>query len=250
MGRSPVIDQARSSKYQIQSTHPLLYVSASLTGLCLVLIVVRNFVLGDEPYPPLLINLSIAWCPVLLSALLMNSLRFLSTRWLRLAFVATLPIWLLFLPNAPYLVTDYVHIFANSDYSNYPLDNLMLWYDLVLFFVYSFCGLLLWYASVSHLHTIATMRLNPRIGWVGVVGLSYITSLGIYFGRRLRLNSWDVVIYPGYWSKAVAMMSTFDWVAFTVFFGSFLVVMYMVFHFLRYRKTSFGAQTFDERRTF
>jgi uncharacterized membrane protein len=210
-----------------------------MTAVCLALILIRILVLGNHDYPPLLINLTIAWLPLMLSFSILYCIRILSSNFLKLGIGTVIPIWLLFLPNAPYLLTDYVHVFANTSYDTYPLDNFLLWYDLILFFIYSLCGLMIWYISVWHFQTIVSRKLSKRTGWIFVCCVSFLTSFGIFLGRILRLNSWDVFLRPLSLGNGLIKIASLQCLSFTVFFGVFLFAMYLVLHFFRTQKTSY-----------
>lgn len=208
-----------------------------MTLLCFCLILIRNWLLGKNDYPPLLINLTIAWLPLMISFSLLYFIRVVPGAVLKLSIAIVVPIWLLFLPNAPYLLTDYVHVFANTSYDSYPLDNFLLWYDLILFFIYSLCGLILWYISVWHFHSIFSRKFGMRLGWVFVIGVSVLTSLGIFLGRMLRLNSWDVVFIPSRLGNGILKVFSLQCLFFTVFFSLFLFAIYLILHFFRRQKT-------------
>ncbi len=96
--------------------------------------------------------------------------------------------WLLFFPNAMYLVTDLVHV---SDTTLVPL-----WYDVILLFSASFLGLILSYLSLKHLQQeILASEYKAHVSKVlGFVIM--ISSFGVYLGRFLRWNSWDIVSNP------------------------------------------------------
>ena len=97
-------------------------------------------------------------------------------------------IWLLFFPNAMYLVTDLVHV---SEATLVPL-----WYDVILLFSASFLGVLLSYLSLKHLQKeIFQSRFSKySISLTGFVIL--ISSFGVYLGRFMRWNSWDIISNP------------------------------------------------------
>lgn len=98
-------------------------------------------------------------------------------------------VWLAFLPNAPYLVTDFIHL------THYP--PVPLWYDVALFGSFAATGAVLGYASVAEVESL----LRPRLGtvWSSAVSVAalLLCGFGIYLGRFLRLNSWDVLTAPG-----------------------------------------------------
>lgn len=125
-------------------------------------------------------NLFLAWIPWVLSAVLV-----------RLRGPLAWPLgaaWLVFLPNAPYLVTDLLHFKERP-----PVP---LWFDLLLWVSFALAGLLLGWTSLEAV----ARTLSARLGKVGsmafVASVLLLTGFGIYLGRFLRLNSWDVVIDP------------------------------------------------------
>jgi uncharacterized membrane protein len=96
--------------------------------------------------------------------------------------------WLLFLPNAPYILTDLLHLTAKS-----PAPP---WYDLALLLSCAGTGLLLGYLSLLDVHGIIARRFNPAIGWAAAVSSLVLSGFAIYLGRFLRWNSWDVMTRP------------------------------------------------------
>lgn len=97
-------------------------------------------------------------------------------------------IWLLFFPNAPYLITDFIHL--------RPHTGVPYWYDGLLFFVFAYLGLHLAGRSLRLLLPILQARWG-KLWSASFVGLSLLLSgLGIYLGRVQRWNSWDVFHNP------------------------------------------------------
>jgi len=96
--------------------------------------------------------------------------------------------WLLFLPNAPYILTDLLHLTANS-----PAPA---WYDLALLLSCAGTGLLLGYLSLIDVHEIVAENFGRAIGWVLALSSLLLTGFAIYLGRFLRWNSWDVLTRP------------------------------------------------------
>jgi uncharacterized membrane protein len=101
--------------------------------------------------------------------------------------VALLAVWLLFLPNAPYVVTDFVHLRARTA---------PLWYDVALLGSAALAGLALGAVSLARVHTIVA-RWAGRRAALGAIAVACLASgYGIHLGRFARLNSWDVLIDP------------------------------------------------------
>ncbi|GJM34942.1 MAG: hypothetical protein DHS20C18_39430 [Saprospiraceae bacterium] len=130
-------------------------------------------------------NLLLAWIPYLLAILLERK----AQQGIRLLWL--LPIlfgWLLFFPNAPYIVTDLLHLQHRP-----PLP---LWYDLLLLFSCAWTGLMLGFLSMLKVHQVLDTRLGPGLSWAVVVASISLTGFGVYLGRFLRWNSWDLFTQP------------------------------------------------------
>ena len=97
--------------------------------------------------------------------------------------------WLLFFPNAPYILTDFQHLAKLN--SEAPV-----WYDVLMLIWFSWSGLFLGIISMYLMQKIVAKWLGEKASWVFVVTVTVLSSLGIYVGRFLRWNSWDVLIKP------------------------------------------------------
>ena len=129
----------------------------------------------------LLWNLFLAWLPLVFATLVWRSRRLLTR-------AVSGVLWLLFLPNAPYLITDLIHLA--------PLAGAPLWYDAVLLFTSALGGLLLGLRSLHLIHLLVRRRLGAVPGWLFIFVVSTLTGLGVYIGRFLRWNSWDAFLHP------------------------------------------------------
>jgi uncharacterized membrane protein len=96
--------------------------------------------------------------------------------------------WLLFLPNAPYIMTDFLHL---RDRPPIPL-----WYDVLLLLSCSGAGLLLGYASVMIVQRVITRHYGVMAGWATALSALLLSAFGIYLGRFLRWNSWEALTDP------------------------------------------------------
>jgi uncharacterized membrane protein len=163
---------------------PLFFVLALSLGLSVVLIGGRVLLTGRLQFLFLLWNLFLAAIPFCLSAALVLAAR--PPRALLLLLVGAA--WLLFFPNAPYLVTDLFHL--------EPRQGVPYWYDLALILSCAWNGLMLAYASLLDMHTLVQRRLGIGAGWAFVTVALLLSSFGIYLGRYLRFNSWDVLANP------------------------------------------------------
>ncbi|MFL6246757.1 MAG: DUF1361 domain-containing protein [Thermoanaerobaculia bacterium] len=101
---------------------------------------------------------------------------------------ASFAIWLLFLPNAPYIITDFIHLKYRP-----PIP---LWYDVLMLLSCAGAGLLLGYASVMIVHRIVTRHYGVFAGWATALIALFLSAFGIYLGRFLRWNSWEAFTEP------------------------------------------------------
>lgn len=93
--------------------------------------------------------------------------------------------WLAFLPNAPYLVTDLVHL--------EPRPPVPLWFDIALLASFAAAGVLLGYMSVADVEWVVSKRFGRAVGRAVALSALALCGFGIYLGRYLRWNSWDLL---------------------------------------------------------
>jgi uncharacterized membrane protein len=162
-----------------------LRLAAVATGACLALVELRVRLTGSDDYRFLGWNLFLAWLPPVLAAIATWRRLSRAAQPLRYAFAF---LWLLFLPNAPYLVTDFLHLrIEGTDH---------LWIDLPMLTSGSLAGMVLGLSSLRSMHTLVEDRLGSLTGWVFVAVISALVGPALYLGRVLRLNSWQVVSHP------------------------------------------------------
>jgi uncharacterized membrane protein len=96
--------------------------------------------------------------------------------------------WLLFIPNSFYIITDLFHLEIRI--------GIPLWFDLALILSFAWNGILLGVLSVRQMEKIMQVKF-PAIGeWQFVYPMMLLNAFGIYIGRYLRYNSWDVIANP------------------------------------------------------
>jgi uncharacterized membrane protein len=161
---------------------PLVLLTAA-SGWCLAVIILRLFYLGSLGYPLIVWNLALAWVPLLLSLALLACAR-RGRPGHELAAIGC--VWLLFLPNAPYVMTDFVHL------GYYHRD-----FDSLLFGSFGATGLALGLASLVIVQSVVTRARGVWTGWAVVAASLVASAVGIYLGRVQRLNSWDALTHPG-----------------------------------------------------
>jgi uncharacterized membrane protein len=131
-------------------------------------------------------NLVLAWIPFVLALALYDGAR-------RGAAAAPLlgisGLWLLFLPNAPYIVTDAKWLGR--------LESGTRWHDPLLVGGAATVGLVLGFVSLFLVQAVVTRRLGRLAGWSAAWAALLASGVGVYLGRYLRWNSWDMLVEPG-----------------------------------------------------
>ena len=139
--------------------------------------------------------------------------------------------WLLFFPNAPYLLTELKHIASLAPAA--AIDQDPFWFDLVLLLSFAWTGLMLGHLSLLEVHRIVDERFGIGYGWIFAVSAVVLGSFGIYVGRFLRWNSWDVFIHPYGLVSDIANQLLHPWrgpsiYGVTLLFSIFLMLAYLV----------------------
>src|SRR5687768_5018671 len=96
--------------------------------------------------------------------------------------------WLLFFPNALYIVTDLVHLQADT--------NVPWWYDSMLVFCCSFVGLILAFVSLNRVEAYLKTFFSKKCVTLAMAAILFTASFGVYLGRFQRWNSWDIINNP------------------------------------------------------
>jgi uncharacterized membrane protein len=170
---------------------PQLTVVALLLLWCAALIFYRINLASDSPRGTgiksmlwLLWNLFLATVPLLWSSAFKS---FMAHKRSVLAGVSFC-LWLLFLPNAPYILTDLIHLS--------PRPGIPLWYVLALLLSCAGAGTMLGYISLMQVHAVVQCEYGKTVGWAVAAGSLMLCGFGIYVGRFLRWNSWDAFTNP------------------------------------------------------
>ncbi len=197
------------------------------TGLAIATFVARPL-LAHQPTTHLFLiwNLALAWVPYA-AALTIDAAararrrpdsRLDSTvRWTVLLSLGA--VWLLFLPNAPYLVSDLAHFDSRS---RTP------WLDLTQYVAFAWAGCSLAVASIRIVHRRCTRRWGRMAGWSVVLLAAATAGPGVAIGRFGRLNSWEVATNPfAVLGEAVRLGTDRRAVSLSIFFALLLLVAYV-----------------------
>jgi uncharacterized membrane protein len=153
---------------------------AALTACFLVIVGLRRLAGAEPLYGFVWLNLMLAWIPLVLA----YALAWSSQRQVTLMPVLA-AVWIVFLPNAPYLMTDLVHL---SEGVSVPNVGTLLLLGVI--------GLLIGVRSVQIVQDVVEERFGVEAGWSAVRIVVVLAGVGVYVGRVLRWNSWYVVSHP------------------------------------------------------
>lgn len=202
----------------------VFFLLSSATLLSLALFRMRVALSGSLDYAFLVWNIFLAWIPFGLAHLAS------AFAWKRKYLLLTMPVfatlWLLFFPNAPYILTDLLHL-------HYPKHGVPLWFDALMLLWFAWTGLLLGLVSLLMMQEIVRRAFGRIAGWLFVGAVGVLCSLGIYIGRFLRWNSWDMIFSPLarlseflYYASRPSMQSIVFIAIFAVFFLFIYVSVY------------------------
>ena len=131
-------------------------------------------------------NLFLAWLPLLFAVLLIRMLR--HKAWSSWEGLGLTFLWLTFLPNSFYMVSDFIHLREVPDAA--------VLYDAVMFASFVFCGTMVGFLSLHLVDEQLRKRLPDRQVSVLIAVILLLCSFAIYLGRNLRWNTWDILINP------------------------------------------------------
>ena len=200
---------------------------AILSFYCLGMSIFRVYYSGTNHFLFLNWNLFLAFIPWSLTTLLILQPKLQENK---LLVIAVLGVWLIFFPNAPYILTDLFHL---SHQSSMPI-----WFDLVLILSFAWAGLMYGFLSLLDLEEMLSKFMSNRTIAFISIAFMFAGSFGIYIGRYLRWNSWDLLNHPAKLLGDIGdrVINPFDhprtW-GITLFLGIFLSLLFWTFKLVR-----------------
>ena len=168
-------------KYKLPNNY--LFALVSFTVAALVIFFIRNMIEGNKDYNFLLWNLFLAFLPLLFAWII----HFFAGKLNKIIIIIATFAWLLFYPNAPYMISDLIHVNNTSP---------VVLYDTLIIFLLAILALFYGFYSLKIIHFIYRNITGPKVAntvvWLSII----LSSAGIYLGRILRLNSWDIFHTP------------------------------------------------------
>ncbi len=131
-------------------------------------------------------NLFLAWIPYWIAISIKGIFKKTNSKTIALGMVLS---WLVFFPNAPYILTDLLHLHHRS-----PIP---FWYDMMLIVSFAWTGLMLGLISLHEVRIFIMKLYSEKLSWLFTFGATLLCGFGIYLGRCLRWNTWDIISNPG-----------------------------------------------------
>ncbi len=204
-----------------------MYRLASLEKLLLPVILFIGFLIGcrilysgNLLFIFLTWNIFLAWIPFRISYHLAKT-----SEHQKIKQIVLFGAWLLFFPNALYIITDLIHLDLES--------RVPKWFDAILLFSSSTVGLIMAFVSLYRIEHVLSKWVNKK--WLSPVILLilFLGSFGVYLGRFLRWNSWDIITHPLMVLSTIAQRIIFPMEHFrawgvTVILTAFFYILYSV----------------------
>ena len=193
-------------------------------AVCIGLVGARVAYSDSGRHLGLIWNLFLAWIPFILSYVAH------ATSWRRVTLYFLIPgialLWLIFFPNAPYMLTDLQDLSRGA-------GGAPLWYDVIIVVWCSWTGMLLGVISLYLMQDIVHRMFGRAAGWVFVFAISALSSFGIYIGRFVRLNSWDILQDPAETAMeilGIVVDPSMRLAAFTLLYTFFFIFVYLLLY--------------------
>jgi uncharacterized membrane protein len=132
-------------------------------------------------------NLFLAWLPLIFAVRLVTVLQ--RKLWSSWEAAITSLLWLVFLPNSFYMISDFIHL--------QDVQRVNILYDTVMFTSFIYTGVVLGFSSLYLIHMQFRHRFTRLTSSAWIATMLLISSAAVYVGRDLRWNSWDVLTNPG-----------------------------------------------------
>ena len=212
-------------------------------AMCIGLVFARVAYTESGRHLGLIWNLFLAWIPFMLAYFAH------AVSWRRATLYLIIPViaflWLIFFPNAPYMLTDLQDLARRA-------TGAPLWYDVIIVVWCSWTGMLLGVISLYLMQDIIVRSFGRLAGWIFVFAISALSSFGIYIGRFVRLNSWDILQNPAETTQEILgividpsrRFAAFTFL-YTIFFLFVFLLLYSFSHMLREQgiRTQGGEET-------
>ena len=215
-----LLDYFSHNKYRLM----MFFLLAGATIFSVAIWRVRSEFSGTVHYAFLIWNLFLAWIPFIIAYFTYTVS--INRKWIYVVIPVAAFFWLIFFPNAPYILTDFQHL--AGEWRGVPV-----WYDVMLLIWFAFTGLLLGMVSLFLMQEIIRREFGRWVGWAFVALVTGLSSAGIYMGRFLRWNSWDILRNPAglaIYTFERMLDPSLQAIGFTSLFAAFFLFLYITLY--------------------
>lgn len=206
--------------YKIKIPKSIIY----LFSLALVLNILRVFLFGNTAFLYILWNILLAFLPFFISSVLL--LKTNKENIIKPFFIIGFILWFIFLPNAPYVITDFIHLGR--------IHSVPVMYDIFLLFTSAAVSLLMGLYSLLHMEKILLLKFSKKVTNIIILIIIFCTSFGVYLGRYFRFNSWDLFtshrsLISTIWDIFTTGNNYINVYSYTILFFFFIYISYISF---------------------
>lgn len=138
-------------------------------------------------------------------------------------------VWLLFIPNTFYILTDFTHLHFKNTFQ--------FGLDLLIISSFSFAGFYVGLLSLFHMHQLTIAKYGNQSGNFFIVIISFLSAFGIYLGRVLRFNSWDIISKPiELLYTSISALLNFETIIYSLQLGTIILISYILFYHYKQNK--------------
>jgi len=180
----------------------------------------RIVMTGEISYAFLAWNLFLAWIPYFISRLLSHRFSVLRSK---IKFASLIFLWLMFMPNTFYIITDLFHLDL--------VTGKHQWFDLTMILSFAWTGILFGIISIRRMEMILVSAKGKLFASIVICAVMWLNAFGVYIGRYLRFNSWEIITNPFQLLNEIFAILldpySYRWVwAMTFCFSIFMLIIY------------------------
>lgn len=211
--------------YKESNRQQVLFNLVLMSALAVVLFLFEAIVLHNTYLIGINWNLFLAWIPLFIVLYMNKQIKEKSLSKNKILIFSLL--WLLFFPNAPYIITDLVHL--------HPYNGNSYWHHQIMIYTYAFVSLICGLLSLYWIQKIWATTFSKYWSMFFVIASVILSGYGVFLGRIQRFNSWDLFTHPmallkyvlHSFSNPTAILMTFE---FSVFIGLAYCMLHSLIH--------------------
>lgn len=200
--------------------------------LAITLLLLRVKITNSTYLLFLIWNLFLAYIPYFLSSSIYKNF-FNTNKKIQNSFYGL--IWLLFIPNSFYILTDFTHLHFKTTFQ-FSLDMLII-------SSFSFVGFYVGLLSIHTMRQLVIAKYGNTKGNIFILIISFLSAFGIYLGRVLRFNSWDIISKPIQLAyTSIYALFSLETIIYTLQLGTIILISYILFYYWKQNNDNFNIK--------